>query len=93
MKYWEEDPSMGGHMEVVERKVTKEGVKGLLEHIKGGYLPDWNYETHAEAGEDVSLPNEYYPLHMAMTVAIKAVEAMDEGFFKAQDACVSAGQK
>lgn len=81
MRYWEEDPSFGGHMEVVEKRVTKETVKNTLETIKRGYLPDWNYEEHRSGGKDLSLPNENYPLHMAMLAALKAVEAMDDGFF------------
>lgn len=84
MRYWEEDPSMGGHNVITTKKITKENVMNTLKYIKGGYLPDWNHESHADpgTGEEVSLPNEYYPLHIAMQAALKAVETMDDSFFE-----------
>lgn len=80
MKYWSETYDEKPVRTSEEKEVTKENIIQILEYIERGYLPDWNYETH----QGVSLPNEYYPLHVAIRVAIKALDAQDDGFFKAQ---------
>lgn len=75
MKYWTKESRK---RVITTEDITKDNVLKSLAYIKHGYLPDWNYET----SKDISLPNEYYPLHVAMQVAIKAIEAQDDGFFK-----------
>ena len=37
------------------------------------------------AGKEISLPGESYPLHVALTIAMEAVNAQDEEFFKRLD--------
>lgn len=80
MKYWDEPNN--GKRKIIEKEITKEDVLHTLAFIKDGYLPDWNYKRIG-TNEPVSLPDEYYPLHIAMMVAARAVEAQDDTFFKA----------
>ncbi len=68
--------------ELVERNITKQDILNSLAYIKRGHLPDWNF---TRKGKD-SFPNEYYPLHVAMQAASKAIEAMDDKFFEDLDA-------
>lgn len=80
MKYWKESESMGctqGPKKAVEEDLTKDSILNQLAYIKRGHMPDWNYETRC--GQ--SLPNEYYPLHLAMNAAIQAIGMMDDSFF------------
>lgn len=81
MIYWDESESGSRKKQKTEKEITKDGIKNTLAFIKNGHLPDWNYETRNKT----SLPNEYYPLHVAMQIAIRAVDAMDDEFFKAID--------
>lgn len=79
MRYWEEQES--GPKKEAKKPITREDVLNTLAYIKRGHMPDWNYERRG----DVSLPNEYYPLHVAMNVAVRAVQAMDDDFFEAMN--------
>lgn len=83
MRYWEDSETTYGRKEQAVKEITKENVLNILAFIDRGYLPDWNYEVHQEP--KLSLPNEYYPLHVAMQVAVKAIEAQGDEFFKALD--------
>lgn len=84
MKYWDENYGKGKN-KAVTKEVTKEDVLNTLAYIKRGHMPDWNYET--KNGQ--SLPNEYYPLHIAMNVAVEAVKALDDDFFAAYNAKIN----
>lgn len=84
MKYWNESESGNKNKVFTEEQITKENILRNLAIIKRGYIPDWNYETHM-AGKEMSLPNEYYPLHVALTIAMEAVNMQDDAFFKAHD--------
>lgn len=79
MRYWEEQEI--GPKKAAQKPITKENVMDSLAYIKHGHLPDWNYERRG----DVVLPNEYYPLHAAMNMAVRAVQAMDDDFFEAMN--------
>lgn len=81
MIYWDEEKRPE------KKEINKENIVQVLEYIKNGYLPDWNYKKHTVYGDDgdvhgkMQLPDMYYPLHRAMNIAIAAVNAMDDGFF------------
>lgn len=85
MKFWKEKNRKNGQVgkTAINRKTTTEA----LEYIKRGYLPDWNYSTRKVVGEEkvLSLPDEYYPIHMAVSVAIKALQQMPDSFFEELD--------
>ena len=83
MKYWDDSNNGNGKKEITEKEITKENILNLLAFIDRGHLPDWNYAAHGES--KTSLPNKYYPIHVAMQVAIKAVEAQDDEFFRDLD--------
>lgn len=85
MKYWKERNKRTGKIE--ETAITRETMTAALTYIKRGHLPDWNYSTRKVSGEDkiCSLPNEFYPLHAAIAVAIKALEKMPDEFFEKLD--------
>lgn len=81
MRYWENNNKTSSKQEVKE--ISKENIMDILSDIKCGYLPDWNYSMRkTQDDEPLSLPDKYYPLHMAMSIAIKAVQSMDDDFFK-----------
>lgn len=84
MKYWSESESGNENKVFTEEQITKASVLKNLAVIKRGHIPDWNYETHA-AEKEMSLPGESYPLHVALTIAMEAVNAQDEEFFKRLD--------
>lgn len=86
MKYWE-NHNRHQSSKLATRPIERETVRETLEYIKRGYLPDWNYSTRRVTGEEtvLSLPNEYYPLHMMMSVAMKALERMPDEFFEELD--------
>lgn len=85
MKYWEKTEA--GLNTPVEKEISKENIVNILKYIDLGYLPNWNYESAKRVGEDksLSLPNEHYPLHVAMKIAIQAVETQGEDFFEKLD--------
>lgn len=73
----------------VIKEINKDTILETLAHIDRGYLPDWNYETH----KGISLPNQYYPLHIAMQIAMKAIESQDDEFFITLDKEYTAKQE
>lgn len=76
MEYFETET---GEQKVQVKIVDKNTIVSLLEYIKRGYLPDYNYTSGKdEDGDTIQLPNEYYPLHVAMSVAIRAVEEIEK---------------
>ena len=79
MKYWE--PQEDGTEKAVSKPITKDSVLSELSFIADGYLPDWNHKRQGEK----NLPDEYYPLHVAMNIAIQAINAMGDDFFAAID--------
>lgn len=87
MRYVEADEH--GVMKEQTNVVDKTGIVSLLEYIKRGYMPDYNYTTgENDDYEDVCLPDYNYPLHVAMLVAIDALEEIekyDPKFFEKMD--------
>lgn len=53
--------------EKVSKEMTNEDAANLLEYIKRGYLPDYNY-----TGDETDF--ERYKLHIAMSKAIQALK-------------------
>lgn len=85
MKYWEKTGRKSGKLK--EMPISREKVKETLEYVKRGHLPDWNYSTRKVSGKEqvLSLPDGSYPLHMAISVAMKALERMPDEFFEELD--------
>lgn len=78
MRYFADNPQ-GYELEVQTNELDKDGTVSILEYIKRGHIPDWNHVKGEDAdGEEITLPNENFPLHMAMHVAIKAVEEIEK---------------
>lgn len=78
MKYYERKR---GTLNVKEYEITKENVVKTLASIKRAYLPDWNYATK-RTGDCKTLPDDHYPMHLVINMAISAISRMDESFFE-----------
>ena len=57
-----------------EIKFDKQYCQQVLENIRTGHIPDWNFIDHT--------PDEYYPLHLALYIAQDAIKKLsDEEFY------------
>lgn len=77
MRYVESDEH--GVMKEQVETIDKTRMVSLLEFIRRGYMPDYNYETgENEDYEEVCLPDCHYPMHIAMLVAMDAIEEIEK---------------
>lgn len=81
MKYAEYEDK-GRFLEVNEKKITPDYLISQLEYIKRGWLPDYHsctaYTKDEKKPEPTVVYDSNYPNHVAMMVAIQAIERLKE---------------